>query len=81
MQCTSKYELLDASPDEPLLWDPVDSFSKSQLQSDFFHEQKSEIKTCVYAIYKYCNILTNGTFTKNVGIPGIPGEGKTWCGM
>ena len=26
-------------------------------------------------------MLTNGTFTKNVGILESPGGGKTWCGM
>ena len=33
------------------------------------------------AIDKYSNILTNGTFTKNIGILGSPSEGKIWCGM
>ena len=30
----SKDELLQASPDEPLGWYPVGSYSKSQLQSE-----------------------------------------------
>ena len=28
-----KDELIESSPDEPLVWDPVDSFSKIQLKS------------------------------------------------
>ena len=39
------------------------------------------IKTCIYAIYKYCNMFTNGTFTKNFVILGSPGGDKTWRGM
>ena len=39
------------------------------------------IKTCIYTIDEYLNVLVNGTFQNNVGIQGIPGGVKALCGM
>ena len=66
---TSKDNLIKSSPDEPLRWDPVDSFSKSQSRSEEnLCEQNLFFETCIDAIDKYLNMLANGIFTNNVGI-------------
>ena len=46
---------------------------------DSFQEQKLAITTCIDAIDQYRDLLSSGTYTKNVGIRGFPGGGKTWC--
>ena len=78
----TKVELIGASPTYPLEWNPVASFSKSPLQSvASFEEQKLAVETCVDAIDSYRNLMDQNSYTKNVGIRGSPGGGKTWCMM
>ena len=78
----SKEDLIGATLSNNLNWDPVISFKKSVNQSeDSFMEQKLAIETCTNAIDNYRNVISQGTYTKNVGIRGIPGGGKTWCMM
>ena len=84
MMCNvpTKRELMDATLENPIDWDPVASLRKSPYQSDeSFEEQKLAIKTCVDAVDTFANIMSNQTYTKNVGIRGIPVGGKTFCGM
>ena len=51
-------------------------------QSDAsFTEQKLAVKTCGDAIDKYANVIGQTSLTKNIGIRGFPGSGKTWCSL
>ena len=76
----SKENLLNATAQNPLGWDPVESFHQNALQSqDSFNEQKFAIQTVVETINSYRDFTHQTTYTKNVGIRGIPGGGKTWC--
>ena len=36
---------------------------------------------CCQQINKYLDLSDQNTFTKNVGIRGFPGSGKTWCSL
>ena len=74
--------LLDTTIVPQIQWNPVESFSKSNIQSEeSFEEQKIAIHVCVKAINQYQAMSNNGSYVKNVGIRGIPGGGKTWCMM
>ena len=74
----SKDVLCNATINEPCQWDPVESFLKSDVQNEeSYQEQKLAIITCVNAIDTYKNIANQHTYTKNVGICGVPGAGKT----
>ena len=74
-----KEDLELCTKEAPFDWDAVQSYSRNQSQSiDSFNEQKLAIQICVDAIDSYCNILTQDVYTKNVGIRGFPGSGKTW---
>ena len=78
----SKENLLNATAQNPLGWDPVESFHQNALQSqDSFNEQKFAIQTVVETINSYRDFTHQTTYTKNVGIRGSPGGGKTWCMM
>ena len=80
----SKEELLEqATKETPLDWNAFDAFCRNEsIQSeDSFNEQKSAIQLCCTQIDKYCNIDDQSTYTKNVGIRGFPGSGKTWCAL
>ena len=78
----SKEELLEASLSFTCGWDPVSSIRKNQIQSrESFVEQLFAIKLCKEAIDNYCNVNEQVHFTKNIGIRGFPGGGKTWCMM
>ena len=77
----STEDLINATTDNPIDWDPISSFTKSDSQSDeSFREQQFAIKICVNAIYSYLDIM-NKSFTKNVIIAGFPGIGKTFTLM
>lgn len=74
----SAEELMNATKDEPLDWDPVENFTLSPCQPESsYEEQKFAIETIVKAIDKYCT--PTNLFTKCTGIRGFPGSGKTWC--
>ena len=76
----TKQELLEASTDNELTWNAIRSFRKNPIQpEDSYQEQKLAITTCIDAIDQYRDPLSSDTYTKNVGIRGFPGGGKTWC--
>lgn len=77
----SAESLENASYDEPLDWDPVNSFIRSPNQSEeSFSEQLFAIRTCVESINSYIDVM-NTKYTKNVIIAGFPGGGKTFVLM
>ena len=78
-----KEVFLNATKLLPLAWNGVDSFTcNHEIQSkDSFIEQHAAIEMCCQQINKYLNISDQYTFTKNVGIRGFPGSGKTWCSL
>lgn len=74
--------LEECSKEAPLEWNAYTAFSKYHGQSDdSFREQEFAIRKCVESINKYTNLWELDTFTKNVGIRGFPGSGKTWCAL
>ena len=80
LQIPSKEDLNNASHTNPLDWDPIATFSQSPTQSvESFYEQKLVLKSCVETIDSYQNL--HSKYTKNIGIRGSPGGGKTWCMM
>ena len=78
----SKFELMNATLEAPVVWDPVSSYRRNPVQSqESYEEQCFAIKTCIDTINEYCNIMTSTSYTKNIGIRGIPGSGKTFCNL
>ena len=76
----SKEELMAATISEPIEWDAIESHTKFVNQSEeSYQEQSLAITTCIDAIDCYRDTLSQGSYTKNVGIRGFPGGGKTWC--
>lgn len=74
-------DLMRATLDEPLQWDPIANFVRSSNQSlESYREQLFAIKECVKAINNHVNIMRN-RFVKNIIIAGFPGGGKTFCMM
>ena len=51
------------------------------LSEEIFEEQKLTITTCIDAIDSYRYLILQYLYTKNVGICGFLGGGKTWCMM
>jgi hypothetical protein len=78
----SKEDVLVATKEYPVAWDPVNVLRRSRHQSlASFNEQKLAIEVAIASIDKYKDINLAATVTKNVGIRGFPGGGKTWCCM
>ena len=78
----TKEEILNASEASPIHWNALDNFSKSNSQSEeSFKEQKMAIQIACNAIDKYLDMDDQCTFTKNIGIRGFPGSGKTFCSL
>jgi hypothetical protein len=78
----SKATILSASKSLPMNWDAVDKFTRNPIQSeDSFEEQRTAINVACSQIDKYINPGNQTVFTKNVGIRGFPGSGKTWCSL
>ena len=78
----SKEDILNASKSSPLDWDASVEFCQSSTQSTAsFEEQQKAIQLCCQQINKYCNLADQSTFTKNVGLRGFLGSGKTWCSL
>jgi hypothetical protein len=76
----TKEDLMNATKEFPHVWDPIRSFRKSPCQSEAsFVEQKLAIQTAVDAIDKYKDLAQSHKVSKNIGIRGFPGGGKTWC--
>ena len=77
-QVHSLDQLLNATINEPLDWDPVVNFRKTPTQTDTsYKEQLFAIKVCVESIHSYLYFL-NTIFVKNIIIAGFPGGGKTF---
>ena len=77
----SKIDIMNATKSDPLDWDAYSSLTKNDNQSEeSFTEQKLGIRVATKAIDKYCDV-GNLTYTKNVGLRGFPGSGKTWCSL
>ena len=75
-------EIMAATKDQPLDWNPVESFRKNPTQSDESFEQQSlAIKVTKQTIDSYLCLSGSTMVTKNLGIRGFPGGGKTWCSM
>ena len=65
-----------------LAWNALDQFKKNSGQSEAnFVEQRFAIKICSETVDKYINLWDLKTLTKNIGIRGFPGSGKTWCSL
>ena len=78
----SKDDIFAATKSDPLSWDAVDNMQQNRHQSDAsFTEQKLAVQTCCDAIDKYANVIDQTSMTKNIGIRGFPGSGKTWCSL
>ena len=76
----TKEEMMGATVSDPLDWDAITLHSKFANQSEeSYEEQHLAIQTCIGAIDSYRLTLFQDTYTKNVGIRGFPGGGKTWC--
>ena len=76
----SKEELMNATLQNKLDWDPVECFVQGNEQSDgSYLEQKLAISTCKNTIDSYVNIMEQTTMTKSVTVRGHPGAGKTFC--
>lgn len=78
-----KEQVLSATLDNPVEWDPIESFhfDENSQSRNSFEEQLIAIKTCVSQIDSYINLNTSGTYTKNVIVSGFPGGGKTFVMM
>ena len=75
-------DLLNCSKENPVVCDPIVSFRKSPSQSaESYQEQKLAIEVTCAAIKKYSDVSIAASQTKNVGIQGFPGGGKTWCSL
>ena len=78
----SKEDILNATKDVPINWSAKDNFVKNPIQSqESFNEQHKAITLGCDQIDKYLNPANQVIFTKNVGIRGFPGSGKTWCSL
>ena len=78
----SKDAILASTKSKPLTWKAYRNFKQSSVQSShLFEKQRRAIKLCCHQIDKYCNLSYQNTFTKNIGIRGFPGSGKTWCSL
>ena len=75
-------EVMIATKENPVRWDPIESFKKSSRQSEeSYKEQKFAIQHTVDAIDRYKNLYSENRVIKSIGIRGFPGGGKTWCSM
>ena len=73
-----KEELLGATRENPLEWDLLASFQKSDIQSnESFAEQKLAVDVCVDSIRNFAN-PAHTNYVKNTVITGAPGCGKTY---
>jgi len=76
----NKDDLLKATKAAPVTFDPIQCFKKSPLQSEAsYSEQKLGVELIASSLTKYSDITRSLTLTKNIGIRGFPGGGKTYC--
>ena len=72
-------DLMNATKENQLQWDPVSNFKRSRNQSEeSFKEQYAAVKHCVRAIDKYCSIEEQYMFQKSIVLVGAPGSGKSF---
>ena len=72
-------ELMNATKENQLEWDPVSNFKRSLHQSEeSYNEQLIAVKHCVSVIDRYCSIEHQYTFQKSVVLVGAPGSGKSF---
>ena len=73
----TKDELMLATKQDTVSWDPVEKFSINEGQPrQSFEEQKLAISLCKESIDRYLNF--SNRFFKCTGICGSAGSGKTW---
>lgn len=78
----AKADLLQATKENALDWNPISNFKYIEGRSrESYNEQRHAIVECVKSIDKHANIFNSTSYTKNSGIRGFPGAGKTWCMM
>ena len=78
----SKNDLMNATLDNVLPWNPLQSFQRGPQQTEeSYKEQKLVISTCMKAIDSYKNIQNQLSMVKSICIRGHPGAGKTFCMM
>lgn len=81
-QMPTQEELLNATKENPVVWDPIAAFKKSPNQSEeSYAEQKLAIEVAVASIKKAQSLADSHRITKNIGIRGFPGGGKTFCAL
>ena len=74
-----KGEIMAATKEKPIQWDPLESFSKSDEQSDLsYKEQRASIDLAVRAVENYSRQFNHLTRTKGVLTHGSPGSGKSF---
>ena len=72
-----KEELMNATKENPINWDPVGNFTRPEWQPiESFDEQKSAIMFCMEAMNNYLDF--GNKFVKCTGIRGAAGSGKAW---
>lgn len=75
-------DIMAASKNNPMEWNPIQCHIQNPIQSnESYVEQQLAIRITVEAIDDYCSLSGNRLSTKNIGIRGFPGGGKTWCSM
>ena len=75
----SKENLLRATLDQPLHWDPVEKFTIGEIQSEKrYSEQKFANTNCKNAIDSILNVVRQLTMTKTIVIRDHPGAGKSF---
>ena len=80
----SKDDILKATRDTPIFWDPITSFAQYPNQSlESFNEQKQAIALNVKQINKYKTTTgqASRTYTQNIITYGSPGSGKSFIGQ
>lgn len=76
-----KDDLISTTAINPIDWNALGELVQSEEQSyESFLEQKHAIDQCIQTIDNYTD-LSNTNYTKNIGIRGFPGAGKSWCMM
>ena len=76
----TKEDIINTTMENPIIWDPVESFDIFTNQSDSsYNEQKLAISDGKESIDSYIDIIKNGKYINNFSIQGLPGSGKTWC--
>ncbi len=77
--CPDAEELLACTKEDPIEWNPIESFRRSENQSEAsFVQQKNVLESIVSTLDTYANIA-NVIFVKSTIIRGSAGSGKSFC--